>query len=52
MENKTENQIESMNYEIYSDLKIEEIEERLEMTKVMALYCGCDYEKCGYTEPA
>lgn len=51
MEDKKENQIESINQEIYPNLNIEELEERLEMTKVMALYCGCDYENCKY-EPA
>jgi len=38
-------QSESLNDSIYSDLNLEELEERLEMSKVAGLYaCGCNTE--------
>ena len=42
-------QIESVNEDLYSDLNLEQLEERLEMTKLAGLYaCNCDNKDCIY----
>lgn len=52
MEKEKDNQIESINSELYPNFDIEELEERLEMTKVIALYCSCNLKGCEYKEPS
>ena len=50
MEKEKKDQIESLNVDLYPDFNIEELEERLEMTKVIALYCSCNKKGCTYKE--